>query len=533
MSCRRFPVLMLAAALLEGCIVNDIPYPVIVPVITSVDCPDAVAVDIDSRLNTVNIELGESARMDAVRIDDISFDNAITRCEPQLKGVLDLTSPVFFKLETYQEYEWKLTASQHIERYFTVKGQSGASAIDAANRRVIVNMPSTASLFNMQVLSCKLGPEGITSYDPDPSKLKDFTSPVSISVKAHGVSETWTVFVEQVDVTVTMKSLDAWSRVAWAAATGIEGKNNGFRYRKSGETEWTELDPSEIIEEGGDFRAEIDGLEPLTKYECLAFCGDESTEPVEFTTEAELQLPNSGFEIFSHAESKNYYSWFDESDPEAGSKWWDSGNAGSTMVGASASICVPDTYDKASGNASASLISKYVVIKFAAGNLFSGSFAGLVGTSGGIVDFGRPFSLRPRKLVLSLKYDCGIIDCIGSYPDDDPVKKGDPDRAQVFIALGDWDYRDYGGTPDSPVRVNTTRKETFFDPAGKNVIAYGTYITDSSTDGWTRVEIPLVYTSTSRRPSHIIISCAASMLGDYFTGSSKSVLHIDDLILEY
>ena len=203
------------------------------------------------------------------------------------------------------------------------------------------------------------------------------------------------------------------------------------------------------------------------------------------------------------------------------------------MVGASASICTPDTQDKKEGSASARLNSRYVVIKFAAGNLFSGEFAGLVGTSGGIVDFGRPFTLRPRKLVFSMKYDCGKIDYVNGYPDGEPVKVGNPDRCNIYIALGDWDYKKYGGSKDSPVRVNTTQKETFFDKDSEGVIAYGSYVRDSSTDGWTDVEIPLEYRSTSRVPSHIIVSCAASMLGDYFTGSSTSTLWIDDVRLVY
>ncbi|MCF0174591.1 MAG: PCMD domain-containing protein, partial [Bacteroidales bacterium] len=54
-----------------------------------------------------------------------------------------------------------------------------------------------------------------------------------------------------------------------------------------------------------------------------------------------------------------------------------------------------------------------------------------------------------------------------------------------------------------------------------------------STDGWIEVEIPLDYRSVTRRPTHIIVSAASSILGDYFTGSSTSILWLDDLKLEY
>ena len=178
--------------------------------------------------------------------------------------------------------------------------------------------------------------------------------------------------------------------------------------------------------------------------------------------------------------------------------------------------------------------SQYVIIKFAAGNVFSGEYAKTLGTSGGVIHLGRPFTLRPRKLFVWLKYKSGIIQkkTLDDYPEDDVVKVGDNDRGIVWVALGDWDFKEYGGTADCPVEVNTTKKETFFDSKGPNVIAYGKFVTDHDM-GWTKIEIPLEYVSTSRRPTHIIVSCAASMLGDYFTGSPDSIMWIDDIRLEY
>ena len=99
--------------------------------------------------------------------------------------------------------------------------------------------------------------------------------------------------------------------------------------------------------------------------------------------------------------------------------------------------------------------------------------------------------------------------------------------------MGDWDYRTYGGTPDCPVQVNTNDRTTFFKPDSDAVIGYGAYVSDKATDGWIKVEIPIEYRSTSRKPTHIIVSCAASMLGDYFTGSTQSTLWVDGMQLEY
>ena len=416
----------------------------------------------------------------------------------------------------------------------TVSGQSGVAVIDADNRRVIFKIPSRVVLENLSVVSMKLGPEGVTEYFPDAASLHDFTNPVVVKVSCRNVVEEWTLYAEQVESTVSMTGVDVWTRVAWLKASGIEGGDNGFRIRKSGESVWRNVE--NVTSDGGSFSAMTGGLEPLTEYECVAFSGDEVTDVSKFTTDAEAQLPNSGFETFSKAESSKYFSFYDpaSSDPALQTKWWGSGNKGSTTVGSSFAITKPDDAEKVEGEYSLKMASQYVIIKFAAGNVFSGEYVKTLGTSGGVIHLGRPFTLRPRKLFVWLKYKSGIIQkkTLDGYPEDDVVKVGDNDRGIVWVALGDWDFKEYGGTADCPVEVNTTKKETFFDSKGPNVIAYGRFVTDHDME-WTKVEIPLEYVSTSRRPTHIIVSCAASMLGDYFTGSPDSILWVDDFKLEY
>lgn len=516
-----------------SCIENDVPYPIVVPVLKEISVSGAESVEINSTERTVTAVFPEDTDLSSVRLSGAVFADSITVSSPRLEGLFDVSAPFSFVLTTYQDYRWKFQAVQIVERYFRIRGQIGASVIDEVNRRVVVYVPESASLSALEVLSCKLGPEGRTTYSDDVFSYHDFTSVRSVTIGIHGREEVWNIYVEYADQPVNISSLDAWTRVAWVSASGMEGGDNGFRYRKTGNTDWTYVPEESVKVDGGSFSACLDNLSPVTEYECEAFSDSLYSAPFLFTTEREEQLPNSGFEVCSDAESKHYFSWFDPASDLCNTKWWDSGNAGSTTVGSSATICCPDREDFVEGHTSARLNSKYVVIKFAAGNLFSGNFAGLVGTSGGMVDFGRPFCLRPRRMVLSLKYISGNIDHVGSIPEGSDVRKGDADRCQVFVALGDWDYHRYGGTKESPVRVNTTKRETFFDSEGENVIAYGSYVSSRSTDGWTEVEIPLEYRSTSRVPTHIIVSCAASMLGDYFTGSSSSVLWIDNIRLVY
>lgn len=529
-----------------GCIENDLPYPVRVAEITAIEVDGASAVKIDAAKRSVSVELEETADLSKVRVLSASYKHDITVSEPELVAVHDLTQPLKVTLKTYQDYEWTVSATQTIERYFTVKGQMGAAVIDDVNHRAVVTVSASSSIKNITVTSLKLGPAG-ASYSPQMSEIHDFTDGAEVKVTFGGRTETWQLYAEQTAVSVEMASVDAWTGCAWLTANGVAGTESGFFWRIKGSSEWAVAE--DVTIDGGTFSTCLDGLEPETAYECQAYSGGDATEVYEFVTEAADQLPNAGFEAFSNAESSVYYSWFDPASSELGeqTKWWDSGNIGSTTVGSAYCIALPDTDIRHEGAASASLVSRNVVIKFAAGNTFSGEFAGLVGTQGGLVNFGRPWVLRPRAIRLWARYECGKIDVVDSYPADKPVKVGDSDFCSMMVALGDWDYRKFGGTPQSPVQVNTTDKSTFFNPEDGAVIAYGYFSADRSSnnwsdypqvvgsdaDGWVELEIPLDYSALDRKPTHIIVSFASSALGDYFTGSSQSRLWIDDIRLVY
>lgn len=532
---KRFVTYILLIATFVGCIKNDIPLPVITPRITAVEVEGASEININSEKQTITITLEETTDIKNVKIKSLSFEDERTVSDFDTSVTHDMSQEIAFTLSIYQDYQWKIIAKQPIERYFTVEGQVGSSEIDVLNQRVIAYVNSDIDTRNITVKSLKLGPKDITQYSPAISDMKNFVNGLDIILSYHGRSEEWSLFIENTATVVEMTAVNAWTGVAWLYASGIEGLNNGFMYRKQGESTWIDVDKADITSNGGAFSTGIDGLEPLTTYECYAYSGTNKTQVYTFTTEEARQMPNSGFEVFSNDESDKYYSFYNPASSiiENQTKWWCTGNKGSTTVGSSYSITNPDGDDKMEGNYSARLESQYVIIKFAAGNIFVGEFAGLVGTTGGIVNFGRPFTLRPRTLSLWLKYENGPIDRFNGAPDNDPVKEGDMDRCQVFVALGDWDYRDYGGTPESPVQVNTTDKTTFFNPTSENVIGYGAYTTNQNTNGWIKVEIPIEYTSTSRKPTHIIVSCASSMLGDYFTGSTDSKLWVDGIQLGY
>ena len=317
-----------------------------------------------------------------------------------------------------------------------------------------------------------------------------------------------------------------------------------FEVREKGSQDWTQV--AATRESEGTFSAEIKGLIPSTVYEYrLVLTSLESGEeeilaaPSDVTTDAAVPVPNGGFETTSNDESSKYKSFYDpaSSDPTLQKPWWGNGNYGATLVGSSSVICYPDASDCKEGSQSVCLQSRWVAVKFAAGNLFSGHFGNLIGTSGGTVYFGRPFTARPTALRFWMKYSGGVINRESSNVPDDG-KKGNYDKASIRIALGTWNYRQYGGDADSPVMINTTDVSTFVDfSTDKSTIAFGEKIVSSDDSNpakdWIQVTIPLEYRSLTTYPTHIIISCAASMYGDYFSGYDDSKLWLDGMELLY
>jgi hypothetical protein len=272
-------------------------------------------------------------------------------------------------------------------------------------------------------------------------------------------------------------------------------------------------------------------LEPLTDYEVVAYCGEATTPIVALTTEDVFTLPNSGFEAWSTYDGCIYpYA-------EGDAPFWGTGNPGAAIANATLTSPVADVRPGSEGSSAASLQSMKAAVmgigKFAAGNLFVGNFAGLSGLDG-IVHFGRPCTARPVALRGWVKYNCGVIDEVGRVPAARPnLAKGDNDEGQIMVAVGNWRAEEYGGVADSPVAVDTKNESTYFNHQGKDVIGSGQLLFNESTDGWVEFVVPLEYRSTSEIPTHIIIVFTGSHFGDYFTGSTQSLMLVDDVELVY
>ena len=540
---------------ITGCITNDIPYPVVVPHITSFDVANAVDVEIDSDNRVITVHFAETTDMRRVEVRSVEIDEQEASVVGNVVGYHDFTTPFKFTVRTYDDYLWTVRGVRNVNRYFTVKGQIGASVIDPYNCRAVATVGVKADLADIEVTSLKLGPEGLTDYSLSLSQMKDFTDGLSIEVTAFGLTEVWNLFIEQTELSVEISKVNPWTKEAYVTSLGVAGVENGFFYRKKTGQEWIRVPETDITADGRTFTAHIKGLEPETSYEVYAISGEDKTEVKEFQTAPAAELPNASFEYASKVAGKDYYKFY---DPDCGVAdgafmFWGSGNGeGSEGVNGSANMGIVITYidtnDKVDGKQSVRAQTSQMAGILAAGNLFTGQFAGLVGTSGGKVNFGRPWTARPKALKLYCKYSTGPMDIVKESPPGVNLVKGETyDRAEIKVAFGYWDYKKYGGTKNSPVHIDTTNPSTFVDfnsdkstVGNGNLTLYhdgyslnGAQMTKAATDQWVEYTIPINYRDIDTLPTHIIISCAASQFGDYFSGCSSSKLWLDKFELLY
>ena len=267
-------------------------------------------------------------------------------------------------------------------------------------------------------------------------------------------------------------------------------------------------------------------MAPQTTYEYrLRYVNGDNevlAEPVTFTTETQIPLYNGGFENW-WMDGKVAYA------NEQGVSYWDTSNKGAASFGGSNTS--QETSIVHGGSSAAKLESKYIVIKFAAASLYTGSFGALIGTSGAWLNWGVEHVSRPTALKGYMQYAPANIASSGNqgYSDSAPAEapgRGEPDVCGMYCAL----------LSESLV-VDNTDMSTFPDwETDPRVIAYGSLPNEQnvhSNGQWKEVNIPLVYRDLAKKPTHLLIVFSASKYGDYFHGGKGSVLYVDDFSLEY
>lgn len=229
------------------------------------------------------------------------------------------------------------------------------------------------------------------------------------------------------------------------------------------------------------------------------------------------QIYNMSMDHWSKSGS-TWYPW--PKDAGAGQKLWDSANKGLSILGVNSTM--PE-YEhvavKGPGKAAARLESRKVLWAFVSGNLYTGTFLNVVKTSGAKMNFGVPFSGRPKSLSGYYHYTPGTIDYAKA-----PYKSmlGRLDEGKVDVTLADW---------SSPKTIDTTQDQ-FGTDGDPHVIGTGEVVFRKDTGGYVRFEIPISY-NDDRTPTFVVITAAASRYGGWFTGSSTSVLYIDELKFNY
>lgn len=469
------------------------------------------------RSTTVSVDCRVSNVVAAVAFDATIADQ-FTDYSVMVGGELDSRSALTFNATSAKEgfftlakgttsLQWQFTGTHVKYGAFT---KTGSIEDVEKGKRYTLNFTYT-----------KGTPEGNLTFDLEVVQTtEDIEDNIIFEADPTGVAA-----VDRWDVWATHASLNAHVSESEFGTEGVI-----IQIRKKGDTDWTPL----TTEYAGTnlFSAVATGLTPETTYEYqLTVKGENVGTSKTFKTDYISTIPNAGLEDWNKDEGwpMPYAS--------GGTAWWGNGNKAADMAGLVISESDGTTYTE--GRKSAKLSGKQIKIlsidKVAPGNLFTGSFVKTVGTKGGIVNFGRPFTARPSALKVDYMYTCGKITHDEGGPDNDnfPHAVGDPDRCHIYVALGDWDRQVYNGDSQSPVQVNTTDVSTLFDPNSDAVIAYGELVKGETVSSWTEEVIRLKYKDTHRRPTHIIISCSSSKLGDYLTGSYNSILWVDNFELIY
>ena len=574
---------------LASCIKNDLPKPVVDLYIASLDVEGASGeIVLDRSSYTATIPLAEEINIEAVQFKSISFgadvvtnvsyeaDNSKIVVSKDLNNrIVNMSEPEYISLSYYQTYEWKIVATQTINRIWTVDGQIGATEWDVEGHRAIVKRRQDYSLAEVKTTDVRFGPRPTYDY-PEvasmPTNFDNADKSQTITVSAHDRSTIWELVIVPTEVALDFDYVSAGANVIWIKAAAIDGATIKFAYRKRGSEEWLQVEeawyasdsknPYNRYEEGF-VKAVIRGLEPNAEYEVIGYA-DEKQSDIKIVKTAPLyQVPNSDMEQWAKFTNDQKLLPSGEAGPcwypfsSVQDMFWATGNPGGTSLGEKYNLTYP-VYKSANpdnvpadstGEVSAYMGSQNVLnMKFAAGNLFVGHYGETLGTNA-TVFFGRPMAqnVKPVALRFKVKYSRGGINWItigNKYQSaqtgteyhigskQTKVIGGEPDLAKVFLCLTDW---------SAPHCVNSADEKTFYDPrTAPGVLGVGYFDSNScpelvveKTEVWHTMTLPIEYSNPEVVPSYLVLTFTCSGYGDYFTGSDSSWMFVDDIELLY
>ena len=300
-------------------------------------------------------------------------------------------------------------------------------------------------------------------------------------------------------------------------------------------TSWTEV--AAVVAGDGIYKADIADFACAKNYSYkLIVDGVEYGKSLQLATSAGAQIPNGDMERWHKS---TWWLPYGQSD----APFWLTGNEGGNMAGAiltQPSDSEDDDKDKekefaanddirpgSTGSRYAYLKSQKATVmgigKFAAGNLFTGTFA--MNGLDGIVTFGRDFAFtaKPKSMSFWMKNNEGTIN-EGSH-----ATGTDKYTAMILITDG------------TTYAVNTKDENTFIQitkdgmESLDGVIGYGFLTGTDSRSEWTEETIEITYREDMKnvKPKKIVVSFTPSGYGDYFCGSTSSWMYVDDIVLNY
>ena len=277
------------------------------------------------------------------------------------------------------------------------------------------------------------------------------------------------------------------------------------------------------------YTAQLEDMRAKTTYEYrLVIGGTEVGASRTFTSKDGAQIPNGDLE-----------GWCKNGDgviipyATADDAYWCTGNYGTSALSKNITQSSSDVRPGSKGSKSMYMKSEYIVVKFAAGNGYVGSWGGMEGLSNAKVYFGQPFTYnaKPKAFRFWAKWNCGTIDRV----DQGVGKKGDPDLCKIFCCMA----------TDSHLVNSGDAEKTTFSPSDANIksgdarynkVLYSAYFesTTSQTE-WKMVEVPFTFygKDPNQVPTHLILTFTCSGYGDFFDGSTDSWMYVDDIELVY
>ncbi len=542
----KYICLLITAVSLTSCLMkNDMSYPIIKAEILEFAVEEQLSATIDNATRTVSVVLSETADPKAQKLTAFRYtEDAKSSGLPE---VLDLTAPVKLTLSIYQDYEWTIVATQPIERYVRCSNQVGDAEFNLKEKQVLVYVNAAQDLASVEFTDMKLEPEsseiltttGMTPKNDGSGEVEEKTEevyfPLSLNcvmqrtfkVVDRGVESVWTLTVEQKSVDLEIKGV-AWCYHADVIATYSQSAAPVLQYKKLSDKNWTDV--ADLSVEGINITASIGGLRAGTDYVAKLVEGER--EAVwEFKTGKPQQLPNMSFDDWTcDNPTSDKIVWYPDLNKE--NPIWDTANGGAakfigSLTSRTPSLAEVEADQKGfviSGNA-VRMESKDAVIAFAAGNIYTGKFGKISGLSGAELDWGTPFTGRPRALKGYYAYSPKKID------NDKYVKppfehlKNTMDKCQILAILTDW---------DAPFHVNTNIGQFVDIENDPGIIACGVLESDEDTRGeYREFTLELEYRRPFDTPKYVVVVACSSYRGNFFTGALGSVMYVDQFEFLY